>query len=546
MRPTEGPSATRRVRRSARRFAALAAVLALASAALPPRLAHAQTPALPDGFRDSVMVRNLNEPVGLAFVPGGNRLLVVEQRTRFIRLVVNGVLSTTDPVGQVDSVQTNGPEQGLLGIAVDPGFPARPYVYVHCDNLGNQTIRISRYTLAGDLDFTGNGALTLVAGSRRDILRDLPDVASNHNGGTLRFGADGYLYDSIGEDANPCAAQDTSGTSTATALRGKILRLDVSNVPAGGGAPPALSTITPPTNPFVATNAPRSRLIWTYGLRNPFRFHVVPGTSTLVIGDVGDGTWEEVDIVSSGGLNLGWPLREGFANHAGSCSLLGTATAPVYVYNHSDGIAIIGGPSYHAANGLPAGFPEAYEGDVFLSDYYTGFVRRLENVSGTWTATTAAGSPNGTDWALGYENVSDWMVGPDGMLWYVRQFDANFNDVSGSVGAIAGGGSAPPPPPPPADTTDAFAIGKRYPVPSNGTFSVEGDVTGNVTLTVTVHALDGRLVRHVLGPRDFTSGPVTLTWDGLDDDGRKAPSGVYLFRIEGRGFDRTFRVPLVR
>jgi glucose/arabinose dehydrogenase len=154
----------------------------------------------------------------------------------------------------VPSVRSTGGEQGLLGIVVDPGFPARPYLYVHYDYSGSATIRISRYTVAGDLGFTGDGSLTIDPLTRYDILTDIPDNASNHNGGTLRFGPDGMLYDSIGDDASSCQAQSL------TVLAGKILRLNVSGLPSGGGGPPAKSLITPVDNPYVSNpNANASR-----------------------------------------------------------------------------------------------------------------------------------------------------------------------------------------------------------------------------------------------------------------------------------------------
>src|SRR5262245_25869217 len=162
----------------------------------------------------------------------------------------------------VPNVNTTGGEQGLLGIAVDPGWPARPYLYVHYDRIGNQ-INLSRYTVGGDLSFTGNGALTIDPATRFDILTDIPDNATNHNGGTLRFGPDGMLYNSEGDDATGCPALDL------TVLNGKILRLDISALPAGGGGPPAKSLITPADNPFVANANANAKLVGYSGLRNP-------------------------------------------------------------------------------------------------------------------------------------------------------------------------------------------------------------------------------------------------------------------------------------
>src|SRR5262245_39507056 len=233
---------------------------------------------VPPDFTDSLVLGGLRFPVAMTSLPDG-RVLFTEQFTADIRLIVNGALSPVDPVCTVPDVRNNpGTEQGLLGIAVDPGWPARPYIYVHYDAASSANIHLARFTVAGDLSFTGNGALTIDTATRRDLLITIPDNADNHNGGTLRFGPDGRLYDSIGEDAQRCAAQDS------TALQGKILRLDISNVPAGAGGPPAQSVITPSDNPFVDRPNANEQLVWALGLRNPFRFNV-DTDGTLFVAD---------------------------------------------------------------------------------------------------------------------------------------------------------------------------------------------------------------------------------------------------------------------
>ena len=130
---------------------------------------------LPTGFVDRPIASGLKFPVAMAPLPDG-RVLFTEKGTQEVRLIVNSVLVAA-PVGTVDNVRDTGGERGLLGIAVDPLFPARPYVYVHCDETApNYTIRISRYTVTGDLSFTGNGALSIDVATRRDLINQLPDL----------------------------------------------------------------------------------------------------------------------------------------------------------------------------------------------------------------------------------------------------------------------------------------------------------------------------------------------------------------------------------
>jgi len=253
----------------------------LLAAELPPP-ARAFTPTtLPTNFSDEPVVGGLDWPVCMAFLPDG-RILVIEKNTARVRQVIGNAISSTDPVLVVPNVQGAGSEQGLLGIAVDPGWPARPYVYLQYTSTLDPHIRISRFTVSGDLSFTGNGALTADPASRYDVISDIVDNYVFHNGGGLRFGTDGMLYSALGEDLEACYAQ------LLTTLYGKILRLDVSGLPPGPGGPPPYSAITPPGNPFATHPDIRAHLIWAYGVRNPYSFDVDPSNGDLMIADVGE------------------------------------------------------------------------------------------------------------------------------------------------------------------------------------------------------------------------------------------------------------------
>ena len=154
---------------------------------------------VPDDFVDLPVVGGLSEPTNLCFLPDG-RLLVVEQRTAMVRLVVQGAFGATDPILTVPNVNSVGGEQGLLGVAVDPGWPAKPYVYVYYDYELTPNTRLSRFTASGDLAGTGSGSFTLDPASRYDVLTIIPDDDWIHNGGSVRFGIDGMLYLASGDD----------------------------------------------------------------------------------------------------------------------------------------------------------------------------------------------------------------------------------------------------------------------------------------------------------------------------------------------------------
>lgn len=368
---------------------------------------------VPTGFADEVQIFPLSDPASLAFLPDG-RVVLVERITANVKLWTGSGLATT--LTTIPNVRTRD-ESGLLGIAVDPGWPAKPYVYVHYNHYAypDSDVRIVRLTCEGDLGFSGDGSLTIDFASHHDVLTGNRDVFTTHNGGTLRFGPDGMLYASFGDDYHQCAAQDTAN------LNGKILRLDVSQVPAGPGGPPNVSLITPVDNPFVADPRPKARLVYALGLRNPFRFHIDPATGDVFIADVGLDDYEEIDHVPSGmgGLNFGWPWREAF-HIMGSCNGSGAGlTDPMWFYAHDSGLAVISAGLYRR-NGGAFQFPPGYEGNYFFHDYYFGDLYRLERFGNAWQiGPPVPGQPNGQAWGTGFWFSADWTVGPDGAMWWM-------------------------------------------------------------------------------------------------------------------------------
>src|SRR5689334_2708431 len=159
----------------------------------------ARAQVVPSGIDIEPLATALSTPTGFDFLPDG-RVIYVEQIAARVRVLTVGAGVQATPVVTVAGVNAGG-ERGLLGIAVDPRYPASPYLYVYYDLVSPQSIRISRYTLSGNLTGTG-GDLVASAASRYDIVDGIPDAASNPTGGTLRFGLDGLLYASLGDDAS--------------------------------------------------------------------------------------------------------------------------------------------------------------------------------------------------------------------------------------------------------------------------------------------------------------------------------------------------------
>ncbi|MGE5220984.1 MAG: PQQ-dependent sugar dehydrogenase [Omnitrophica WOR_2 bacterium] len=341
------------------------------------------------GFNKPVFITNAKD--------GSGRIFIVEQPGR-IRIIKNGQIQATDFLDISDRVLYSG-EEGLLGLAFPPDFSARKYFYVYYTGK-DQNNRVSRFRVGAD----GNG---IAASEELIILIKHPNY-TNHNGGQLAFGPDGYLYIGTGDGGG--AGDPQGNAQNLGSLLGKILRIDTEK--SGQNTNPAInlnilflpfmlnSSINPPappyqippTNPFINKSGARPE-IWAYGMRNPWRFSFDAQTGNLYIADVGQGLYEEIDFQpagSSGGLNYGWNIMEGLhCYNAATCNTSGL-TLPVWEYphgtNNTNGCAVIGGYVYHG-NSFPA-----MQGIYFYGDYCSGNIWGLVNSGGSWQG-TPAGQP---------------------------------------------------------------------------------------------------------------------------------------------------------
>ena len=491
--------------------------------------APARAQVVPDGITVEPLATGLSVPTGFDFLPDG-RVIYVEQLTARVRVLTVGTGVQATPVISVAGVNAGG-ERGLLGIAVDPRYPDPPYLYLYYDLASPQSIRISRYTLSGNLDGSG-GDLVAAAASRYDVVDGIPDAASNHNGGTVRFGLDGLLYASLGDDASMCSAQ-TPG------FRGAILRLETRTLPAGAGRA-FRAQVTPADNPFASSSDSAARLVAAYGLRNPFRMQLDKATGDFVIGDVGLSLREEIDILSPPvalaragsawsatdvvggagaplGTNYGWPFREGTAVGPTTCGPLPPdLVPPIWDYDRTSqaNAAVISAGIYRASPGEPHRLPADHEGDLFASDYYSGVLYRLHFSGGTWAiAAPIQGQPSAGHWGEGFDSISDYRVGPDGALWFCRQ--------SGSIGRVYGPGVAGVP----SGGPPAAMLRLRV-SPAVGRAEFALSAPGGFA-SLRILDTSGRLVRRLEGVA-AAAEPRTIVWDGRDERGSLSAPGVYV------------------
>lgn len=291
-------------------------------------------------------VTEIHRPLAIAAPAGDDRLFVAQRE---------GIVAVVGPTGEIaaepflditDRVWANGIEQGLLGLAFHPEFADNGRFYVYYTD-GNDDTRLVEFT-AGD-DRTTTDPTT----ARELLFIDQP--TNRHNAGMLQFGPDGYLYVAVGDGGDGGGnAQNLDN------VFGSILRIDVDD-----GEPYAI----PDDNPFASGGGAGE--IWAYGFRNPWRFSIDPESGLIFIGDVGQESWEEIDVLSldAAGSNLGWAYMEG--NHCFSspeCTET-ESVPPVIEYPHSEGCSVTGGHVYRGS-----AIPELH-GVYFYADWCFGWVR---------------------------------------------------------------------------------------------------------------------------------------------------------------------------
>ena len=290
-------------------------------------------------------------PLALTAPPGDSRLFVVEKGGR-IRIVSGGA-TVAEPFLDVSALVSGGDEQGLLGLAFHPDYSQNGRFYVNYTDLNGAT-RIVGYRVSSSPDRADAGSA--------DLLLTIPRPSTNHNGGALAFGPDGFLYIAVGDGG---AAADPEGTGqNISDLAGSILRIDVNG---------AMGYTIPATNPFVAQAGARGE-VWSYGLRNPWRISFDRQTGDLYIADVGQNNLEEVNVStsSSGGgraSNYGWSITEGTACFCDPGCDPADFVLPVVEYDHDDGCSVTGGYVYRGS-AMPG-----LVGRYFYADFCSGFVR---------------------------------------------------------------------------------------------------------------------------------------------------------------------------
>eukprot|EP00029_Vermamoeba_vermiformis_P008242 TRINITY_DN3796_c0_g2_i1.p1 TRINITY_DN3796_c0_g2~~TRINITY_DN3796_c0_g2_i1.p1 ORF type:complete len:391 (+),score=37.56 TRINITY_DN3796_c0_g2_i1:422-1594(+) len=345
-------------------------------------------PKLKSGYQLSIIARGLN-PTTMAIAPDG-RVFICEKHGS-LRVVQNDILLEAPALTlTVDNYN----ERGLIGIALDPNFNSNHFVYLHYTPK-NTPPRVSRFVIFNNVADIGSETVLF----EMDPLEE----AGVHNGGALAFDSQSYLYiatGNIGVNAHSQSLQSTWG---------KILRIN-----ADGSIPN--------DNPFYNTVDGKYKAIWAYGLRNPFTMTVDPISNKLYINDVGEASWEEINIGQKG-ANYGWPMFEGLADTTDP-----TIGQPIFTYFHQNRSCSITGGSFYSYMAqssrkravLP--FPSDYKGKFFFGDYCAGWVRALD-LSRKYDPVTTM--DNNQIFISGLEAPLGVIAGHDGSLYVLDRGNSN-------------------------------------------------------------------------------------------------------------------------
>ena len=422
-----------------------------------------------------------SSPLDIAHPPNDSRLFIVQKFGLIKILNSNGTTNATSFL-DLSSIISTGSERGLLGLAFHPNYATNGLFFVNYTNSTGNTV-IARY---------GVSANPNIANTTGTILMTISQPYSNHNGGCIRFGSDGYLYIGMGDggsggDPNGYAQNTTIDTSNPTRVNlGKILRIDVDTI-AG-----TLNYGFPPTNPYVSQAGKEA--IWAVGVRNPWKFSFNRLNGDLWIGDVGQDVAEEINKVASplpNNLNFGWRCYEGnLTFNTTGCAAASTMTFPVAQILQTTGVCSITGGIAYTGTMYP-NFANKY----FFTDYCDNKIRTIDAANNVTTTAAFTGNfvtfgedMNGELYVAGISN---------GVIYKIIDSSLSNSEFE----------------------KNGFSL---YPNPAKNSFSVRSD-TSEWIKTVLVYDLSGKML--LSKKVTVLNNETTISTDNLSN-------GMYLVTIE--------------
>lgn len=451
---------------------------------------------------------SFTQPILLTHAGDGTDRVFVVQQTGQIYVFPNdsAVAATKLFLSIQNKLSALGAEEGLLGLAFHPSYASNGYLYINYTAPNPLRTVIARYrVLPGNPDKADSLSAF--------IILQINQPFTNHNGGNLAFGPDGYLYVGMG-DGGSGNDPDSNGQNRSVLL-GKILRIDINDT--------TVSTHyrIPPDNPYAGNGLGWREEIWAYGFRNPWRWSFDPPTRQLWVGDVGQGAREEVDIVVKGG-NYGWRIMEGTICRPPTtgCDTTGLIK-PIKDYDHSGGKnAITGGYVYHGYRRPDLG------GAYIYADFGTGIMWMLRYAGGMLTADNLL-----IDAPIA---ISSFGVDQAGELYICSYVEAQTSAIYRFAGnpRTSAGQESPLP--------AAFGLDQNFPNPFNPATTIDFHIPVSASVRLEIFDVLGRKIASLVdGVR--LAGHSRVTWDARD-----AASGVYFYRLSWLGGTITRNLVLAR
>lgn len=453
---------------------------------------------------------HFNRPVFLTHSgDGSNRIFVVEQSGKIVVFEIDPNVESAEIFLDIrDRVNDSANEMGLLGLAFHPDFTQNGFLYVNYTT-GNFTQRrtvIARYSVRPDNPNQADP-------NSEFIILEVGQPFTNHNGGMIQFGSDGYLYIGMG-DGGSGGDPFNNGQNRATLL-GAILRIDVDNPTDGRNYG------IPVDNPFAGNNQGFREEIWAYGLRNPWRFSFDFETNQLWAADVGQDSWEEVDLIEKG-QNYGWRIMEGFhCFNPQNCSSAGL-TLPIVEYGHNLGCSITGGYIYRGTQATEL------TGAYIYGDFCSGRIWLLRYGNGAVLADSLLIDTN--------LNISSFGIDENNELYIV--------DLNGSIyrfQGIASDVSNENPEAPPA----YFSLEQNFPNPFNPVTTITYHVPRKAPVKLIIFNRLGQKIK-TLVEGEHSAGSFKVIWDGTNDQGVKVSSGVYFYKLQSTDFQTVRKMVFIQ
>ncbi len=419
---------------------------------------------------------------------GTNRIFVVTQKGK-IYVFPNSPTASNPKIflDISDSASQGGGEMGLLGLAFHPSYSNNRYFYVdYTTQVSPLRSKISRFqTSASNPD-------SAVRNSELVLLTVIQPF-TNHNGGRLAFGPDGYLYISLGDGGS--GGDPNNNAQNRSVLLGKILRINIDSSSGGN------NYSIPVTNPFYNNTQGWRQEIFAYGLRNPWKFSFDIPSGRIWAGDVGQNTWEEIDILQIG-KNYGWRIMEGFAcyNPPINCDTTGL-TMPIWTYPRTEGVSVTGGYVYRGPT-VPS-----LTGKYVYADFGSGRIWAL-----TYNGINPAVNELVFDSPI---SISSFGVDQNNEL-YICEYSPS-GKIYKLNGAPIGNGNN--------GTPVSFKLKQNYPNPFNPVTAIKFSIDKNTFVTLKIFDQLGRELQTLVSEFKI-AGSYEVNWDASD-----YPSGVYFYRL---------------